>query len=127
MPTGRQLNRKQSSRVDKANRSDYGLATAKKLEHLLFLLPQNAPSAEPVMDDITMLVMNSWAANKKSRYAFKGTHRCSCGVGSTNTDHFIGPNYDIVTNSLCLHYVQFHRDEVPQAELDRILTLLTPA
>jgi len=125
--SGRRLNRKQSTRIRKSEESGYNHTEANKLQKLLFMRPKNPPSAEPVMDDITKLVTKYWAFNKRSKYMYKGTHQCSCHVSSTNSDHFIGPNYDILTNSLCLHYVQFHRDEIPQDELDRVVSLLTPA
>ena len=127
MAETRRLNRKQWTRVNEANKADYTPNQAIKLERVLFINPQNPPSASPVMDDLTKLLTTAWSRNKKSKYVFKGTHHCSCHVGSTNTDHFIGPNNDILTNSLCLHYLQFHRDEISQAELDKVRTLLTPA
>src|SRR5437588_5193866 len=38
-------------------------------------------------------------------------HECSCGVWSSSGDYRF-PNH-MVTNSLCLHYLQYHREEIP--------------
>lgn len=123
---GRQLNRKQSSRFRKSEESDYDYNQAAELDKILFIMPKNPPSTEPTMDEVTRLVTRYWAFNKRSKYTREIAHRCSCGVSGSNTDHFIGSNYDILTNALCLHYVQFHRDEITPAELDRVVSLLTP-
>lgn len=78
----------------------------------------------------------------------RGWHTCSCGAHSSNADYllttkdinssvvrhqnsrdfFSGKESDsisglVITNSLCIHYIACHRDEIPQEELDSILNL----
>ena len=50
-----------------------------------------------------------------------GFHPCSCGADSTGQDSLL-PNGEI-TNSLCIHYLAFHRDEISQEQLDRVNAL----
>ena len=122
---GRRLNRKQSSRANRDERSEYTQQKAKELDTLLFMQPKNIPADEPVMDNITKILTRAWVRSQRSTYSYKGTHTCSCGAKSTSADHFIGEENSLRTNSLCLHYVQFHRDEIPLDELDKLRALLT--
>ena len=52
---------------------------------------------------------------------YRGTHTCSCGARSDNTDHVIGARF--TTNSLAVHYLAHHRAEVPADELADVLSL----
>lgn len=45
---------------------------------------------------------------------FMGVHECVCGEESTSYEYLF-PN-NMYTNSLCLHYLEWHRDEIPQEE-----------
>jgi len=47
-----------------------------------------------------------------------GVHQCTCGVYSHSCNYLL-PSGD-VTNSLCIHYVAFHREEISQEQLDKI-------
>lgn len=66
-------------------------------------------------------IMNSW----------RGCHRCSCGKMSDNRDHFFTPlgksKPTHITHSLLLHYVQFHRHEIPQDDMDELMSVLSMA
>jgi hypothetical protein len=77
----------------------------------------------------------------------KGWHTCSCGAISSNMDYllktkdsksvgihknssdfFTGKEIDttpqfVITNSLCIHYVACHRDEISKEILEQILFL----
>lgn len=53
-----------------------------------------------------------------SEYGYRGWHTCSCGKASDNKDWLL-PN-GVITNSLFLHYVMCHRQEIPQSEIDKI-------
>lgn len=48
----------------------------------------------------------------------RGWHTCACGAPSSNCDYFL-PN-GMQTNSLAVHYLAWHRDDVPQVELDKV-------
>ncbi len=79
---------------------------------------------------------------------YKGFHNCSCGAYSSNYDLLLRTKEDVtiklfqdknsffsqdndnatdikavITNSLCIHYVACHRDEIDPQELKRILLL----
>ena len=79
-----------------------------------------------INDDLTEQVKILAAAFKDSRYAYKGVHFCSCGIHSDNLDHFYPSeaNPTHITHSLLVHYVQFHRSEIPEEELSEIKRLL---
>ena len=47
-----------------------------------------------------------------------GVHTCICGEQSLSYDFFLPGNS--ATNSLCLHYLKWHRDEIPKSELKKI-------
>lgn len=49
---------------------------------------------------------------------YMGYHQCSCGSKS-ECCNFLLQTGDIV-NSLCIHYLAFHRDEVTQEQLNKI-------
>lgn len=50
--------------------------------------------------------------------SYRGFHICSCGAVSGACNYLI-PEGEII-NSLCIHYLAFHREEVPQEQLDKI-------
>lgn len=52
----------------------------------------------------------------------KGWHECICGATSTNVDYLVAS--DVATNSLCVHYLQCHRDEVSAEDLALVRKLL---
>ncbi len=81
-------------------------------------------------------------------WGYKGIHICSCGAVSSNHDYLLETKEDItvkliptkdsffsqvideateikgiITNSLCIHYVACHRNEIDPKELERILFL----
>ena len=52
--------------------------------------------------------------------SYRGWHTCSCGACSDNCNYLIPAGE--ITNSLCVHYLAFHREEVPQQYIDEILS-----
>jgi hypothetical protein len=56
--------------------------------------------------------------------AFKGVHTCCCGMRSLNQDYLLPGGF--ITNSLSLHYLMYHRDEVPESELAKVRKLPDP-
>src|ERR1044071_1217212 len=91
--------------------------------HLLFIEPAGAPSAMPTVDEITRKFAGAWRGRKTSDYAYGGYHECTgegCDARSDPFDHWV----DLLeTNSLALHYLAFHRSEVPAGELAKIAAL----
>ena len=99
-------------------------------DHLLFIEPTLPPSAEPVVDEYTRR-MTGAMRSASPQAAYRGIHRCRCGETSTNSDYIVriaqrvpgSPWHGLLTNSLAVHYLAFHRDEVPPGELAKVLTL----
>lgn len=99
---------------------------------LLFIEPKNFASREPIIDAFTkkMTAALRKFTEKGSMYrdgtfepgmATKGWHTCECGAGSHNVDYLLVNG--MATNSLCIHYLAFHRDEIPESELEKVKTL----
>lgn len=89
--------------------------------HLLMIEPTRLPSGQPVVDDLTRRMTAAWRAHEpEAGIAYRGWHTCSCGRGSDNLDHHVGR---YVTNSLCIHYLAWHRREVPESELEKVRAL----
>lgn len=67
-----------------------------------------------------MIIEMPWneTYNFTTHTGWMGVHQCSCGVYSHACNYLL-PSGEVV-NSLCIHYVAFHRDEIPQEQLDRI-------
>jgi hypothetical protein len=49
---------------------------------------------------------------------WRGYHWCICGARSSDCDYRL-PNGEL-TNLLCVHYLAFHRGEVPDIQLRRV-------
>ncbi len=88
----------------------------------MMIEPTGDASAEPVIDIYTRRMAAAWRDSIPSEYAFRGVHFCKCGVPSDNYDHFVC-GLTTKTNSLCVHYLAFHRDEVPFEQLEHVLSL----
>jgi hypothetical protein len=89
---------------------------------LLMIHPSAVVSAEPVLDELTRKMTAAWRKRRTDPIMSKGIHICPCGVASNNQEHFVedaGGN-ELITNSLSIHYLAFHRAEVPAAELDKV-------
>lgn len=93
---------------------------------LLMIEPQRTSSV-PVIDELTRKMVAAWRQRRDSEHGYRGIHVCtgdSCGRTSDNRDHFVCVDgEELVTNSLAVHYIAFHRDDVPQAELDKVARL----
>ncbi len=85
--------------------------------------PKN-PATEPIDDNVTKLMKialeeaeigtaNYSSPNEVEKFrgsGWKGTHQCQCGERSSNHDYQL--KNGMITNSLCVHYVSCHRDEI---------------
>jgi hypothetical protein len=86
--------------------------------YLMFVEPKDSPN-EFIDDELTQLAMEVWNGCKPIAVSYRGFHTCSCGVQSTNRNYVTkGGN---VTNSLLIHYVARHREEIPEEEIDKLL------
>lgn len=93
-------------------------------EELLMIEPSGEVSEEPVIDELVRKMTAAWRAREVSDYRYKGFHICACGAWSDNFDHFVSVRGELLTtNSLCIHYLAFHRADVPDEEIDKVRAL----
>jgi hypothetical protein len=88
---------------------------------ILYIEPSGMTSAEPVIDELTRKMAAALSNSKPSKEVWRGYHVCDCGSFSTNRDYIL-PNGQ-KTNSLCVHYLAYHREEVPKAQLEKVVML----
>lgn len=88
---------------------------------LLMIEPSSQTSQYPVIDQLTKKMVAAWRSRKISDFSFRGFHRCNCGVISDNKEHHTDGR---VTNSLAIHYLAYHREEVPKEELEKVAALV---
>lgn len=89
--------------------------------NLLYIYPRSRAAAEPVIDEATRKMTAAYLASKTTGILWRGFHVCKCGVRSSNTDYILPGG--MITNSLCVHYLAFHRDEVPEEEVTKVMGL----
>lgn len=90
---------------------------------ILMVEPSANTSAVPLIDELTRRMTAAWRRRRDSEYGYRGIHACACGALSDNKDHWVGEGDGLLTNSLCIHYLAFHRGDIPQAELDKVRVL----
>lgn len=98
---------------------------------LLYVEPQGQRSAEPVVDDLTKKMTAAFQNHKSGSAeqggqfeegaATMGHQTCACGAQSSVTDYLLESGF--ITNSLCIHYLAWHRNEIPKTELDKVASL----
>jgi hypothetical protein len=101
---------------------------------LLYIEPKNKASETPVIDGYTRrmaaalnkAVIGGWDGGSSERSwrtgdGWRGFHLCVCGAVSSSHDFLLSNG--LVTNSLCVHYLARHRDEVPESELAKVMQL----
>lgn len=88
---------------------------------LLYIRPSRRTSPEPLIDGLTRKMTAAFRAAEPSGVVWRGFHVCACGAHSSNTDWYL-PG-EILVNSLCVHYLAWHRDEVPATELAVVAAL----
>jgi len=87
--------------------------------HILFIEPKKW-NKEPVIDGYTRRMVAAVRLAKKGGY-YMGYHTCYCGAEDGACDLFL-PNGQI-TNSLALHYLMYHREDVPAYEIYKVSKL----
>ncbi len=84
---------------------------------ILYIEPSAKTSAEPLIDELTKKMTAALRQGQKGR-EYRGHHTCKCGAHSTNCDYTL-PNGE-QTNSLAIHYLSYHREEVPPSQLEKV-------
>ena len=89
-------------------------------EDLLFIEPKNAATPSALVDSATRRMAAAFrqAQAGQNQMYYYGFHVCVCGARSGNRN-FLLPN-ERKTNSLCVHYLAYHRDEVPLDQLQEV-------
>jgi len=82
---------------------------------MLYIEPRNRGTQAPVIDRVTRGMTAAFRKAKRLQPGWWGFHTCRCGASSDNYDYEL-PN-GAMTNSLCVHYLAFHRRSVPWLQL----------
>lgn len=87
-------------------------------KYLLQIEPKKPRFEKPMLDDLT-LKMQTLLRDAKRGPSYRGFHLCTgCNEAtSASYDLFVGP---YITNSLAIHYLMWHRDEVPESEIEKL-------
>lgn len=101
-------------------------------DHVLFIEPAAQASSEPLIDRYTRHMAGALRAATPPPVAarFGGVHTCVCGATSANYNLDVWSHRllrfgrrRVQTNTLAVHYLAHHRDEVPAHELAKVLML----
>lgn len=83
---------------------------------LLYIVPMGKASDQAVLDELTLrMVAALRQGTMPSDRMWCGVHTCVCGARSANRDVTLPNGW--VTNTLCVHYLAYHRSEVPPRHL----------
>ena len=88
---------------------------------LLYVTPVRRAAEEPLVDDLTRKMTAALRRAQPEGLAYRGTHRCACGAVSRNRDLRLLSGEQ--TNSLCVHYLAYHRHEIDPDQLARVSML----
>ena len=92
-------------------------------QHFMMIEPL-APASAPLNDGLTELAKSVFRLAKPGT-AWMGWHTCACGAKSDTCDYVMPDGR--ITNSLMVHYVQCHRQDVPRSELGKLVAYSTAA
>lgn len=87
-------------------------------KHVLFIEPRKNAAKVPVQDELTTDMREAMEHAARSEYVFFGHHRCICSAASDPYDWFLNTGHK--TNSLAVHYLEYHRAEVPRGEMKKV-------
>jgi hypothetical protein len=82
---------------------------------VMMIEPIRPASDEPLVDYWTYMAAMVYELTTPSAGGYRGVHQCVCGAQSDNKDHILPDGR--IANSLMVHYVAFHRNDVPDSEL----------
>jgi hypothetical protein len=89
-------------------------------EGILYMEPSKNTSPKPLIDEATKK-MTAALRQGVPGARWRGVHQCACGAHSSNCDYTL-PNGE-QTNSLSIHYLAYHRSDVPKKQLEKVLQL----
>lgn len=90
-------------------------------KYLLQIHPES-PKTEFPVDDFLTRRMETLLYNATKGATYRGWHNCTgCGESSGSSDLIVEGGY--ITNSLAVHYLRWHRPEVPKSEIDKLTDL----
>jgi hypothetical protein len=92
---------------------------------ILMVEPSGGGAKEPLVDELTRKMTAAGRKRRDAESGYRGVHRCACGACSSNRDHWVtrADGSEFLTNSLCIHYVAYHREELSEEELAKVLAL----
>jgi hypothetical protein len=93
-------------------------------QHLLMIEPKRPASITPTRDALSEK-MARLLATATIGSQWRGWHTCVCGASSGSDELVLSDG--TITNSLALHYLERHRNEVPQAELNKLAGMQCPS
>lgn len=86
-------------------------------KYLLMIEPQSKILEKAVNDELTYKMERLLKSTVRKRF-YKGWHDCADGTKSDNVEYYLPSGH--ITHSLCVHYLRYHRSEIPQSELDKL-------
>lgn len=90
-------------------------------DYILFVEPSVLTSDYPIIDTLTKKMTAAYRkGDHESGPRWRGFHVCRCGAHSANYNVKVAGKW---TNSLCIHYLAHHREDIPQEELDKVAAL----
>lgn len=87
-------------------------------EDLLFIEPKGVGASSALVDTATRRMAAAFRQAEAIQPYYCGFYVCVCGACSGPQDLQL-PN-DRKINSLCVHYLAYHRDEVPLGQLQEV-------
>lgn len=88
---------------------------------ILYIEPRRYCSKEPVIDVLTKKMTAAYKKAIPCKDRYRGFHVCNCGASSKNYDMMLSNGEQ--TNSLCIHYLAYHRDEVSEEQISKVMKL----
>lgn len=87
---------------------------------ILMVEPSGKMSSSPLIDELTRKMTAAWRKRRDSQDCYRGIHMCRCGAMSDNRNHWVGEGKGLLTNSLAIHYLAFHRADISEDELSKV-------
>src|SRR5262249_56630284 len=80
------------------------------------------------VDALTRRMAGAWRTRTRQDPGYRGFHQCTserCYARSDNHDYFVATadGERLMTNSLAIHYLAHHREELPFEELAKVARL----
>lgn len=91
----------------------------------LMVEPSGPASPQPIIDDLTKRATAIWRRKvwTDPDVRYRGVHRCICGAISSNGRHSLFDRSGPETSSLLVHYLAYHRFQIPKTEVDKVFQI----